>query len=202
MSHSAPDGSRGRATEARTARGWQIWLILAVSAAPVVAAWLAYFVWPPQSRSNYGDLVTPRPLSDPRLEVFRNQPFHLSELRGKWVLVQIDRSACDAACREKLLYMRQLRLAQGADRERIERVWLITDDGPVDSTLSREFEGTRFVRAAHSPLLDEFPPAGEIRDHIFLVDPLGNLMLRFPRHPDPNGMRRDLSRLLRASRIG
>ena len=176
--------------------------ILAACAAPVIAAWLAYFVWPPTSRSNYGELLQPRPLSDPQLALASGGPFRLSELRGKWILVQIDRVECDDACRGKLLYMRQSRLTQGKDRDRIERVWLVLDDGPLDPTLLREFEGTLVVRAARSPLLNEFPPARELRDHIFLVDPLGNLMLRYPRDPDPNGLKRDLSRLLRVSRIG
>jgi hypothetical protein len=171
-------------------------------AVPVVAAWLAYFVWPPASRTNYGELIPPRVLSDPQLEASDGRPARFSATRGKWVLVQIDSAGCDAACRKKLTYMRQLRLTQGKDSERIERVWLVLDDGPIDPALLRQFEGTRVLRAVRSALLQEFPPANELRDHIFLVDPAGNLMLRYPRDPDPSGMKRDLSRLLSVSRIG
>src|SRR5258705_4361867 len=105
----------------RRRRGRRIALvILAFCAAPTVAAWFAYFVWQPQSRANYGELIEPRLLSDPELRRIDGSPFRLSQLRGKWVLLQIDSAACGEGCRKKLLYMRQARLAQGRDAARIE----------------------------------------------------------------------------------
>jgi cytochrome oxidase Cu insertion factor (SCO1/SenC/PrrC family) len=200
MSSSAPGGSAPDALARR--RAWPVLAILALCAAPVVAAWLAYFVWPPASRSNYGELIEPRPLPDPQLERSAGGAIRLSALHGKWLLVQLDRADCREACREKLLYMRQARLTQGRDMDRIERVWLVTDDAPIDPALLREFEGTHVLRAGASGLPREFPAARDPTDHIYVVDPLGNLMLRYPRDPDPNGIKRDLARLLRASRIG
>lgn len=199
MSSSAPGGS-GPDPDAR--RAWPLLAILALCATPVVAAWLAYFVWPPASRSNYGELIEPRPLPDPQLERSAGGAFRLSALHGKWLLVQLDGADCRDACRKKLLYMRQARLTQGRDMERIERVWLVTDDAPVDPALLREFEGTQVLRAGASGLAREFPAAVDPADYIYVVDPLGNLMLRYPRDPDPNGIKRDLARLLRVSRIG
>ncbi len=175
-------------------------VILALCAAPVVAAWLAYLVWPPASRTNHGELIQPRPLPDPSLVRIDGTPFRLSGLRGKWLLLQLDGGRCGEACRRKLLYMRQLRLTQGKDMERVERVWLVTDDAPVDPALLREFGGTYAVRAG--ALAHEFGAADAASGHLYLVDPLGNLMLRWGASTDPNGMKRDLSRLLRASRIG
>src|SRR5581483_1793709 len=181
MSSSAPGASSPE--QRRGPRAWPVLLILALCAAPVVAAWLAYFVWPPASRTNHGELVEAHPLSDPPL-------------------VQLDGGACDAACRGKLLYMRQLRLTQGKDMDRVERVWLVTDAAPVAPALAGEFPGTVIVRAAAGALAREFPAAGHPKDYIYVVDPLGNVMLRWSRSLDPDGMKRDLSRLLRASRIG
>jgi hypothetical protein len=86
--------------------------------------------------------------------------------------------------------------------ERVERVWLILDDAPLETQLMREYDGTRMLRAAGSPLLAEFPAAGDVRDHVYVIDPLGNLMLRFPKDADPARMNKDLVRLLKASRIG
>ena len=195
----------GTLSEAQRRRGRRIALaILAVCAAPVVAAWLAYFVWPPESRGNYGELIEPRPLADPELHRADGGVFRMSALRGKWVLVHIDAGACGAYCRQKLLYMRQVRLAQGREMDRIERVWLVTDDAPIDRALLLAHEGIRVARTAGSRILAEFPAAQGrgAEDHVYVVDPLGNLMLRFPRDADPSGMRQDLSRLLRASRIG
>jgi hypothetical protein len=200
MSSSAPGAS---SPEKRAkASAWPVLAVLALCAAPVIAAWLAYFVWPPASRVNSGELIEPHPLSDPRLERVQGGDFRLSALRGKWVLLQLDGGACGEACRKKLLYMRQLRLTQGKDMDRIERLWLVTDDAPVDGRLLREFDGTLAVRAGASALPREFAPPHEAAEHLYLVDPLGNLMLRWGSAPDPNGMKRDLSRLLRVSRVG
>jgi cytochrome oxidase Cu insertion factor (SCO1/SenC/PrrC family) len=151
---------------------------------------------------NYGELIPVRPLVDPPLRHLDQRAFRLSELKGKWILLQLDEADCAAACQAKLYNMRQVRLAQGREMERIERVWLILDEAPLETLLMREYDGTRLLRAAGSPLLAEFPPAGSVRDHIYLIDPLGNLMLRFPRNADPRKMHKDLARLLRASRIG
>jgi cytochrome oxidase Cu insertion factor (SCO1/SenC/PrrC family) len=176
--------------------------IAALCLAPFVAALIAYFYWQPQGGVNYGDLIAARPLIDPPLRHLDRRPFRLSALRGKWVLLQLDRAECEAACRAKLYNMRQVRLAQGREKDRVERVWLILDDAPLQTLLMREYDGTRMLRAAGSPVLTEFPPPGGARDHIYLIDPLGNLMLRFPKEADPRKMHKDLSRLLRASRIG
>jgi len=174
-------------------------LILAFCAAPTVAAWLAYFVWPPRSHSSYGELIEPRPLSDPQLRRVDGGPFRLSELRGKWVLLQIDSAACGDACRKKLVYMRQARLALGRDADRVERVWLVDDAAAPDPALLREHQGLKVARAAPGAFLQQIPSPTE---YIYVVDPLGSLMLRFPADPDGRGMLKDLARLLRASRVG
>ena len=201
MSLSASSEPIPRATE-DPRRGRRIaFVILTLCAAPTVAAWLAYFVWQPQSRLNYGELIEARAISDPELRRLDGSPFRLSQLRGRWVLVQIDSGACVEGCGRKLLYMRQVRLAQGKDAERIERVWLLADGAPPDAALLRDHEGLRVARAP-GPLLAEFPAARSPYYHIYLLDPLGNLMLRFPSDPDAQRMVKDLARLLRASRVG
>jgi len=177
-------------------------VILAFCAAPTVAAWLAYFVWPPHSRTNYGKLVEPRALSDPELRRPDGTSFHLSQLRGKWVLLQVDSAACGDGCRKKLAYMRQARLALGKDADRVERVWLVDDDAAPDPAVLREHDGLTVVRAPRTTLLVDLQAPENPEAYIFLVDPRGNLMLRFPGDPDGRRMLRDLSRLLRASRIG
>ena len=177
-------------------------MILAFCAAPTVAAWLAYFVWPPSARTNYGKLVEPRVLSDPELRRADGTPFHLSQLRGKWVLLQVDSAACGEGCRKRLVYMRQARLALGKDAERVERVWLIDDDAVPDPAVIREHDGLTVARAPRTALLADLHAPESPETYIFLVDPRGNLMLRFPGDPDGRRMLRDLSNLLRASRIG
>jgi hypothetical protein len=176
--------------------------IAALCLAPFVAAVIAYFYWQPQGGANYGDLISARPLIDPPLRTLDQRAFKLSELRGKWVLLQLDSADCAAACRAKLYDMRQVRLAQGREMDRVERVWLILDEAPLETLLIREYDGTRMLRAGGNPMLAEFGPTQAAREHIYLIDPLGNLMLRFPRNADAHKMYKDLARLLRASRIG
>ena len=179
-----------------------LWLILGLAAAPVVASYLVYYFWPPARTVNYGELIEPRPLPDPQLALSDGTAFRLSRLRGKWVLVSLDSGRCDEGCDRKLLYMRQLRLTQGKDMERVERAWLISDDVVPRPDAIAPYQGTWLVRAAGAGLLELFPAPGAAADHIYLIDPLGNLMMRFPRDPEPGRMIKDLSRLLRASRIG
>jgi len=176
-------------------------LILAFCAAPTVAAWFAYFVWQPGSRSNYGELIAPRTLSDPELRRPDGGAFRLSQLRGKWVLLQVDSAACGEGCRKKLVYMRQARLALGKEADRVERVWLLADAAAPDPVLLREHDGLKVARTGRA-FLEELPSSGSPAGYIFLIDPKGSLMLRFPGDPDGKRMLKDLARLLKASRIG
>lgn len=202
MSHSASSEAIPAPAEQRR-RGRRVALaILAICATPTVAAWLAYFVWPPHSRTNYGELIEPRPLPDPELRRLDGTPFRLSQLRGKWVLLQIDSGACGDGCRNKLVYMRQARLALGKDAERVERVWLVDDDALTDPALLRAHDGLTVARTPSGSVLGDLRSPESPAAYIFLVDPRGSLMLRFPRDPDGRRMLHDLSRLLRASRIG
>jgi hypothetical protein len=167
-------------------------LLAAAFALPVVLAALAYvFDWAPGTTANYGELVTPpRPLGGP--------PF--DALRGKWVLVSFDAAACDAYCERKLYFMRQVRRAQGKDQDRVERLWVLTDDGRPRAQLLAAIEGTRVER--NVALAARFPAAASHADHLYVVDPLGNLIMRYPRDPDPSRMLKDLQRLLRLSQVG
>lgn len=197
MSHSASNAKPDRRAGRR-----KLLAIAALCLAPFAAAVLAYFYWQPQGGTNYGELIAARPLSDAPLRHLDQRVVRLSAFRGKWILLQLDQADCAAACRAKLYNMRQVRLAQGREKERVERVWLILDEAPLETQLMREYDGTRMLRAAGSRIVGEFPPPGGLRDHIYLIDPLGNLMLRFPKDADPRKMHKDLARLLRASRIG
>jgi cytochrome oxidase Cu insertion factor (SCO1/SenC/PrrC family) len=183
-------------------RNTTLWLIVALAAAPVVASYLYYYFWPPSRTVNYGALIEPRPLPDPPLALADGTPFQLSRLKGRWVLVIVDSGRCDERCERKLVYMRQLRLTQGKEMERVERAWLISDDIVPRSDAVAAFQGTWVVRAAGSGLLQQFPAPVAAADHIYIIDPLGNLMMRFPRDPEPARMIKDLSRLLKASRVG
>ena len=179
-----------------------LWLILAVCLAPFIASILAYLWWEPENHVNYGALLPPRPLPAARLVLPDGSPFELAQLRGKWVFVTVDSGGCDEYCRQKLWKIRQVRRAQGKYMERIERLWLVSDDAKPDPAVLKEYEGTYAATAAGSPILAELPFEAAQRDHIYLVDPLGNVMMRYPLDADPSRMRKDLVRLLKVSQIG
>jgi cytochrome oxidase Cu insertion factor (SCO1/SenC/PrrC family) len=176
--------------------------ILLVCAAPTIAAYLAFYVWQPQGRVNYGELIEPRPVAPLALFAADGRPFSFADLRGKWVMVQFDDAACAEPCSQKLFNMRQSRLAQGREAERIERVWVVLDDGAPPADLARLLEDVHVVRGRGAGAMAGFPAAESVRDHVYLVDPLGNVMLRFPRDADPRRMIKDLQRLLKVSRVG
>src|SRR5688572_33423347 len=178
-----------------------LWLIVALTAAPVAASYFLFYFWPPERTVNYGELIEPRPLPDAPLATAGGAPFRVSQLKGKWVLVSVDGGRCEAHCERKLLYMRQLRLTQGKNMDRIERLWLVSDEAAPRGGKALAAEGTRLARAAPD-LMRAFPAARSAADHIYLVDPLGNLMMRFPRDPEPRLMIKDLARLLKASQVG
>ncbi len=160
-------------------------------AAPFVLAWMAYlFGWAEGATSNYGVLIEPRPLASAPLV----------PLRGKWVLVTADDAACDAYCEKKLYFMRQVRRAQGREMQRIARLWLVTDAVQPRPELLAAIEGT--IAIPGGSLAATFPAEGAVTDHIYLLDPLGNLMMRFPRDPDPSRVIKDLQRLLKVSSFG
>jgi len=181
-----------------------LYILLALGVLPVAAAYIAYYVLPPSSRSNYGSLIEPqRPVPGLPLATVDGSPFDMRQLLGRWVLVMVDTSECDANCAGKLLMMRQQRTMTGKDRDHIERVWLITDHAPLPILLMREYEGTHFIRAPLQQLRDflVLPVSNDaqLTDHIWLIDPRGNLMLRWPKDAQINGVKRDIARLLKVA---
>jgi hypothetical protein len=203
MSETVPDA----ASPPHWRRYRVLYLLLAVCLAPVIASYTAYYVLPPSGRTNYGALIEPqRPLPALALQRLDGSRLPAASLRGAWLMVHVDSGACDADCERKLWLMRQVRLTAGRDADRVQRAWLIVDEAPLATTTIREFDGTLFLRAqpdevaAFLPLPDR--PAARLADHIWLIDPLGNLMLRWPKAADPNLMKKDLGKLLKASGIG
>ena len=183
--------------EAR-ARGRRTLLLLAlVVITPVIASYSAYYFFPREQRTNYGELLaTPAPaLAGTRAD---GRPFALTQLKGKWVLAAGAPGACDAACTGALHATRQARTIQGREMERVQRVWLVTDDTAPDPALLAQHPDLMVVHVPRSAAAAL--PAGA--DRIYLIDPLGNLVLAFPAVPDIRKVAKDIERVLKASRIG
>jgi len=185
---------------------WKLLAVLFVCAAPLIFSYFTYYVIKPSGRTNYGELIDPRAHPIPALGSvgLDGKPLALDAYKGKWVMLQVSPGECAQACKDQLVAMRQLRLMQGKDMERIERVWLITDDAPLDTMLMRVIDGTRFLRVKPDALKAWLPveQGGDINQHMYLIDPLGNLMMRFPAKAEPQKVKKDIGKLLKASAIG
>ena len=181
-------------------------LVLLVCAAPVVASYFTYYVIRPQGRSNYAELIEPqRPLPESLpLSDLQGQPVKAEQLKGQWLLVVVDSGACHADCERHLFVQRQLREMLGKDRDRVDKVWLVTDDAPVKPALVEALKNPVPVQALRVPrdaLAQWLEPAQghALEQHLFIVDPLGHWMMRANADPDPAKLKRDLEKLLRAS---
>jgi cytochrome oxidase Cu insertion factor (SCO1/SenC/PrrC family) len=179
-----------------------LWLILALCIAPVAASYFAYYVAPPGGHTNSGELINAPPLPNSRVRLADGAAFELNQLRGKWILLTADSAQCGEACQRKLFTLRQLRLAQGKDMERIERVWLVADEAAIADQVSDVYRGMWVVRAAASEMLQRLSADSAPAEYIYVIDPLGNVVLRYARNAEPGRMIKDLARLLKTSRIG
>lgn len=198
----ALDGAEGRRT--RVGR-WKMIVVLLACAAPVIASYLMYYVVRPEGRSVYGELIDPqRPLPAVTGSAPDGSPVPLSTLRGQWLLVAVADAACDALCERQLYLQRQLRESLGREKDRLDRVWLVSDAAPIPARLENGLRGATVVRVPAAQLAQWLAPvAGHaMAEHMYVVDPMGHWMMRFPAQMDASGAskaKRDLNRLLRAS---
>lgn len=198
----ALDGASAR----RTAMGrWKMVAVLLCCAAPVIASYFTYYVIRPEGRSVYGELITPqRPLPALGATTRDGQPADLRTLKGQWLLVSVAGGACDAQCEQQLYFARQLRESLGREKDRLDRVWLVSDSAPIPAALDNGLHGATALRVPADQLTQWLAPApGQaLADHLYVVDPMGNWMMRFPARMDAKGAaraKRDIERLLRAS---
>lgn len=192
--------------ERRTWQGrWKMIILLLVCVAPVVASYLAYYVIRPEGRRNFGDLINPqRPMPDLLVQGLDGKISRLGELKGQWLLVSVDSGKCNEACVQQLYLQRQLRESLGKDKDRVDRVWLVSDTEPVSPELLPGLKEAAVLRVPRDEVAQWLAPAQGhgLNEHLYLVDPLGNWMLRFPANLDVAGAgkaKRDLERLMRAS---
>jgi hypothetical protein len=209
--HSLPVADQGAVTQGARTRGgrWKMVLLLLVCAAPVVASYFTYYVIRPEGRRNFGQLIDPqRPLPDMVGTALDARTVDLRALKGQWLLISVAPAGCDALCAQHLYLQRQLREGLGKEKDRLDWVWLINDTAPVAEALRPALKEATVLRMAPAALAQWLEPekGHALPEHLYLVDPLGNWMMRFPAHTDPQRatnsapqVKRDLERLMRAS---
>jgi hypothetical protein len=196
-----------QAATRRTARGrWQLLLVVLACAAPVLASYFAYYVIRPEGRSNYAALIEPARELPAALSLrdLDGRALDARTLRGQWLLVAVGPGDCDGDCEKRLYAQRQLREMTGRERERIDKIWFVTDEAPVKPELRAALAGapaTQVLRVPATELAAWLAPApGEsLASHLYLVDPMGRWMMRAPAALEPAKFKRDLERVLRAS---
>lgn len=201
--HSMPTPSPDEARRVRSGR-LKLLLVLLVCAAPVIASYLTYYVIRPDGRTNYGELIEPNREIPPTLQLrdLEGGRVPVASLRHQWLLVVVAGGDCDALCERQLYLQRQLREMLGKDRDRLDKLWLIPDDAATRTEVLRSIGDARVLRVPREQLGAWLAPApGQaLEEHFYLVDPMGRWMMRFPADPDPMRVKRDLGRLLNASR--
>ncbi|MGV3728734.1 SCO family protein [Hydrogenophaga sp.] len=202
--HSLPplDQASAQAVASTRAGRWKMLGLMLVCAAPVIASYFMYYVVRPEGRRNYGELIDPqRPLPAFSGTNSQGQVMPLSALKDQWLLISVADSACDAACQEHLLLQRQLRETLGREKERMDWVWLRTGEATLSEPLLKATAAATVLHVDAQALAGWLQPAAgqKLEDHLYVVDPLGNWMMRFPANIDPKQAKRDLDRLLRAS---
>ena len=195
------------AQDARRTRAgrWQMLLLALVCAAPVIASYFSYYVVRPEGRRNYGELIDPqRPIPAAAATDLSGRPFDLTSLKGQWLLLSVAGGACDEACQSNLYLQRQLRESLGRDKDRLDWVWLVSDEVRIADALRPALSHATVVRVPADALANWLAPAPghRLNEHLYVVDPMGHWMMRFPARMDLASAakaRRDLNRLLRAS---
>ena len=194
-------------SDARPRGQRNVLLVASIFFVPVIVVFALYYggLWSPSGTSAKGELIHPaRPLEVAGLRLPDGKPAGIEAFQGKWSLIYIGDGACDEACRTALTYGRQTRLAAGKDMDRVQRLFITTANCCNQEYLDREQQGLVLLDAS-SPeaqkLLAQFP--GDRAKSLFVVDPLGNLMMRHDATQVINkDLLTDLKKLLKLSHIG
>jgi hypothetical protein len=168
--------------------------VLLVCAAPVIASYLTYYVIRPESRRSHGELIEPqRPLPSIAATALDGRTVMLPSLKGQWLLVSVAGGACDAACEQQLFIQRQLREGLGKDKDRVDWVWLVDDAQPVRESLRPALSQATVLRVDPAQLAQWLAPAPgrRLSEHLYLIDPMGNWMMRFPAVNQPEQRERE-----------
>jgi cytochrome oxidase Cu insertion factor (SCO1/SenC/PrrC family) len=175
------------------------------------AVYLKITDWHPTETTNYGDLVTPAlPLNDVRMKTLDGKQVGLEDFAHHWLLVTFAGSTCDSACEKNIYKMRQTHIAQGKYQMRVKRLLVLpAGTRPKDNAMFEQYPGmvvvtgpAEAIKAFGAQFKTASGTALDGLNQIYLVDPLGNFMMVYGADADAGGIRKDLGRLLRVSRIG
>jgi hypothetical protein len=199
--HSLPEPAASRTKNGR----FKMFLVLLLCASPVIASYITYYFIRPEGRRNFGELIEPQK-TIPNLvaTTLDGKSVNLQTLKGQWLLVSIAGGSCDKSCQNHLYLQRQVRETLGKEKDRLDWVWFISDAKPVPDGLLPALKDATVLRLPAEQLSTWMQAANgqQLSDHIYVIDPMGNWMMRFA--PGFNAesavkAKKDLERLLKAS---
>ena len=199
--HTLPQPSADRTKHGRL----KMLLVLLLCASPVIASYITYYFIRPEGRRNFGEFIDPqKPVPNLSATTLDGKSVNLQTLKGQWLLVSISGGACDASCQNHLYLQRQVRETLGKEKDRLDWVWFVSDTTPVPDALRPALKDATVLRLPADQLGTWMQAASgkQLADHIYVIDPMGNWMMRFA--PGFNAesavkAKKDLERLLKAS---
>ena len=207
--HSMPQSDsmpQNAAIAERTKTGrWKMLLVLLLCASPVIASYVTYYLIRPEGRRNFGELISPqRVVPNHNATLLGGASVNLQTLTGQWLLVSVSGGACDAVCQKHLYLQRQLRETLGKEKDRLDWVWFVSDAAPIPDALMPALKGATVLRLPAEQITTWMQPATgqQLPDHLYLIDPMGNWMMRFPPGLDAAAAKQaksDIDRVMRAS---
>ncbi len=193
---------------------WTLIGLLLVFMLPMLLAWYVY-LHPSlfTGRTNHGRLLNPPlELAELPFSAMRGEePFDKSRLKGKWTLLYIDDFPCQTTCQRNLYKMRQVRTALGKERARVNRLLLLTARNSVKymknqallDMIAQDYNGTLLAMVDLQELNTFLKlESSATSNGFYIIDPLGNMILRYPEAVIPNHLFKDLQHLLKVSQIG
>jgi hypothetical protein len=207
--HSMPQsdsvsGSADMADRTKSGR-WKMLLVLLLCASPVIASYITYYFIRPEGRRNFGELINPqRVVPNLNATLLGGTSINLQKLTGQWLLVSVSGGACDASCQKHLYLQRQLRESLGKEKDRLDWVWFVSDTAPIPDVLLPALKEATVLRMPAEQITAWMQPAAnqQLADHLYLIDPMGNWMMRFPPGLDAAAAKKaksDIDRVMRAS---
>ena len=180
--------------------------IACMFALPVLSAWLVFNnpQWLDGGKTkNYGELISPALASELSDYVINGSQVDMSEMKGRWVLVHVDSDGqCSKLCEKSVHIVRQLNVLLSKDAKRLKRVYLdkSTGEGSLFLSNSPELYVFRWNDAHLEKLRGKVKGISD--GDMLLMDPLGNIMMKYTQDADPYGIQKDLKLLFKASQIG
>ena len=191
---------------ARTKAGrFKMMVVLLLCAAPVIASYITYYFIRPEGRLNYGELIEPqKPIPSLMAQDLNGNAVNLQSLKDQWLLISVSGAACNAQCQHHLYLQRQLREGLGKDKDRVDWLWLITDEAEIDKALLPALKTATVLRISQAQLATWLDASTQknLSDHLYLVDPIGNWMMRFPPQADMANaakVKKDIEKVLRST---